>query len=144
MPYRYPENTATADVAIEVYNVQSIEELLNEALRAMIGLMSNPSTVKPVEEREFTIEAKEPERLVYDSLEELIYLKDAETFIFHEISARVMEQENLIIATIRGRGDYTDIYSQEVGVDVKAVTWHQFTVKQEEDGTWYAFIILDV
>ena len=56
----------------------------------------------------------------------------------------MIKQENLIIATIKGRGDYTDIYSQEVGVDVKAVTWHQFTVKQEEDGTWYAFIILDV
>ena len=68
MPYRYPENTATADVAIEVYDVQSIEQLLSEALQAMVGLMSNPSTVKPVEAREFTIEANEPERLVYDSL----------------------------------------------------------------------------
>ncbi len=144
MPYKYPEDTATADVAIEVYDSKSLEQLLNDALNALIGLMSNPSTVKPKEYREFEIIAKEPERLIHDSLEELIFLKDAETFIFHDISAKLQNENSQLIARISGKGDYTDIYSQEIGVDVKAITWHKFTVQQEPDGKWYAFIILDV
>ena len=144
MPYRFPEDTATADIAIEVYAAKDLEELVNDALHAMIEIMADPSTVQPKQEAQFSIEALEPDRLVHDVLEELIFLKDADTFIFHEISAKVVNKERGYVAFVTGRGEETDISSHNIGVDVKAVTWHHFVVEQKEDGTWYAFIILDV
>lgn len=144
MPYRYPEDTAIADVAIEVYDADTFEQALNEALEAMIRLMANVDTIKGEIDKEFVIEGKNEESLLFDCLDELVFLKDSEGLIFKEIKAKVVYGDGKLEAFLKGKGDITDINKHEIGVDVKAVTWHLFKVERKGNGKWYVFVILDI
>ncbi len=144
MPYRYPEDTAIADVAIEVYDAESFEQALNETIEAMIKLMAKIETIEGKIEKKIELEAENEERLLLDCLEEIIFLKDAEGLIFKELRAKVKYFDGKIKAFLRGKADITDINKHEIGMDIKAVTWHLLKVEKKENGKWYVFVILDV
>jgi len=93
--------------------------------------------------RRIRLEAAEPDLLLHDLLEELVYLKDAESLLLLLDSCRVEQEGGRWLLEAVAIGERIDPERHRLGVDVKAVTWHRFEVSQH-DGGWQATVVLDV
>jgi len=141
MRYRFLEETATADIAFEAFGKDEAELLENAAL-AVCDTSANLGKISGDKKKEVSLDAKDFESLVYDFLEEIVFLKDAEYTIFNKIEVKVTKDDGYhLFASLYGEEINPD--KHELKNDVKAVTLHQFKVEKVSDG-WKAFVILDV
>jgi SHS2 domain-containing protein len=129
----------TADIGFEACGATR-QELFANAARALIDLQVDLDTIRP--SLEWTIKAEGtawPDLLV-NWLSEILYLNDAEGWLFHNF--RVQELgEKLIIAT--ADGEKFDRARHRVKVLVKAVTYHQLALEETPQG-WRAQVYVDV
>lgn len=139
--YKFLEETATADIAFEAYGKDE-EELLENAALAVCDTSADLSKIKGEKKKEVELDAKDFESLVYDFLEEIVFLKDAEYMIFNKVDVKI-KKENGYHLFAKLTGDTIDIDKHDLKNDVKAVTMHQFKVEKTDKG-WKAFVILDV
>jgi SHS2 domain-containing protein len=80
-PYRYLEEIATADVAFEARGA-TLEEMFLAAADATLNTMVEEiGTVAPRERRAFSLAADALDLLLFELLQELVYLKDAERLL---------------------------------------------------------------
>lgn len=142
MTYQYLDDATTADVAFEAY-AESLEELLVAAWDATIQLMvDSPPRLGTGESRRISVENDDPEMLLFDLLGELLYYKDAEGVLLNLHDGALEEIGSLYRFQAVARGARIDPERQDLGVDIKAVTLHQFKVRKIEDG-WEARVVLD-
>lgn len=81
--------------------------------------------------------------LLFDFIQELIYYKDTEQLLLKPQRLDLDRQGNRYHLTAEMRGEILDPNRHDQGVDVKAVTLHQFELRQTDDG-WTATVILDI
>ncbi len=136
--YRFLKHTA--DVMFEV-EASSLNKLFEDAGKAVMATMAELKTVKPRVRKEIKLKANKIEDLLYDFLAEIIYLKDSEFMMFSDFNVKIDEKKVSLNAEIKG--DKIDAVKQKLGVDVKAVTMHEFKVEKREK-KWYAKVLLDV
>jgi SHS2 domain-containing protein len=135
--YKLLPDIATADVAFEVEN-QSLERLFEICAEATFDVMVDRSKVEEKVKKEFYLENDSEDKLLYDFIEELIFLKDAESLVFSKFKVE-----------ISGTSLRVECYGDEVkeehrmNVDVKAMTLHMYYLKKIE-GKWKARIVLDI
>ncbi|MEM4679195.1 MAG: archease, partial [Candidatus Jordarchaeales archaeon] len=79
--FRFLEHTA--DVKIEAEG-KTLEEAFEEAARGLYELMTDISKVTPVVEKKIEVEGSDLENLLYNWLEEFIYLTDSERLVFSD------------------------------------------------------------
>ncbi len=144
MGFRYLEGLTMADVAFEADGA-TLEELFRSAAEALMGAqVEDLSKVAPAATKEIRLEAQDPERLLHDFLQELIFLKDAELLIFSEYKITVSELEAGSWALEAAcKGEEIDPGKHAMLVDVKAVSWHRFSLQKTAAG-WRAVAIIDV
>ncbi len=140
MPFKFIEDIAIADVAFQATG-KNLTELFQSAAQAVIESMANPKTVKPVIKKEIKKKEKDVEKLLFEFLEEIVYLKDAEAMVFHDIEVKVDEKKMEAKATIRG--DSIKPEKQELRQDVKAVTMHYYLV-EKKGSKWKTVVVLDI
>jgi SHS2 domain-containing protein len=81
MPYRYLEEFGTADIAFEA-NGRDLAELFRDAADATTNVMiDNIEAIQPRETRQIELSNDELDMLLFDLLQELIFLKDAERLL---------------------------------------------------------------
>lgn len=142
MPYRYVDDATTADVAFEAYG-ETLEGLLCEAWSATVGLMvEDPARLKKQERRQITVESEDPEMLLFELLGELLYYKDAEGILLDLQACELERHGERCRFSATAQGERIDPGRQRLGVDIKAVTLHQFYLRQIEEG-WEARVVLD-
>lgn len=139
MAHRFLENITHADIAFEATG-KTLSALFKSAAKAVIETMANPKTVKPVRKFEFIKKEDNVERLLFEFLEEIVYLKDKEAAVFHEITVTVNEKTLELKAKLTG--DTVNPEKQELHQDVKAVTMHNYKV--EKKNGWKTTIVLDI
>ncbi len=139
MPYKFIEDVAIADIAFEATG-KDLAELFQSAARAVIESMANTKTVKPAIKKEIEKKAKDIETLLFEFLEEIVYLKDKDAMVFHDVKVKVDEKEISLKATLTG--DEIKPAEQELHQDVKAVTMHQYKVEKNKE--WKARVVLDI
>ena len=143
MPYRFVDDVAIADVAFEATG-STLEEMLISAGEALMNTqVKDLATVSAKVERVFTLEKKDEERLLHAFLQELIFYKDADLLLFREYRLKIEKNAGGFKLTASLKGEQIDQKKHELLVDVKAVSWHMFSV-QKTDAGWKAFVILDV
>ncbi|HLC84596.1 MAG TPA: archease [Candidatus Nanoarchaeia archaeon] len=142
VPYRFLEGLTYADYAFEAFGA-SLDELFRNSGYALMSSMVEISTVKPAETREVKLHSHELEQLLFDFLEEFIFLKDAETFLACEIDVNVSKDKDRYSLTATLKGEEIDTKKHVLHSDVKSVTYHLFKVEQKDHG-WRAQVILDV
>ena len=135
MTYRFLDHTA--DIAVEVES-GTLERLFEEAGLATMEVNADLKAVEPRMCVQIALENKDPERLLFDFLEELIFLKDSKRMILSEFSIKIDGGKLRCKACGEKIGQKT-----RMGVDVKAVTYHKFSLKNEGK-RWKAFFILDI
>jgi len=139
--FNFLEGIVTADVAVEVRG-QTIEDLFATAALALFEVMVKIETVRPQREKKIRLESQTVDRLLYDWLSELVYLKDADSMLFCRFDLAINQENGYQLdATITG--EEIDPRRHELRADVKAVTFHRFRV-EERQGVWSAEIVFDI
>lgn len=140
MPFTFREDIALADVAFEATG-KNLNELFESAAQAVIESMANPKTVKPAIVKEIKKKETDIEKLLFEFLQEIVYLKDADAMVFHDAKVKVDEKKLEVVATLRG--DTIKPEEQELHQDVKAVTMHYYLVEKKDD-KWKTTVVLDI
>ncbi len=136
VPYRILSHTA--DTGVEA-TAPTFPELVAELARAMFALMAPVDPCPGDSSVEVTIPAEPQEDMVFDALAELLYRAEVEDLILCDIETEELADGSLRITA----GGVSTASVELVGPPVKAVTYHDLTVKQTEGG-WFGRVILDV
>jgi len=129
----------TADVGLRV-RADSLDALFVDAAHGLFSLIvTNLDQVKAVQEKTIRIDTSEPEYLLFDWLNELLYTFDVDQLLFSEFAVRVDARG--LTATCRGEPVQPDRH--EMDHEVKAITYHELKVQRDGDG-WMAELIIDI
>jgi SHS2 domain-containing protein len=138
MPFKFNEDVAIADIAVEVW-ANTIEDLFKDSALAVSEVMVDTKTVEPRIEREIILNSDSIEMLLFDFLSEVVYFKDAERLLFSKFEVEIVD------SNLRGKfwGEEIDRGKHVLRIDVKAVTLYRFNVRNES-GIWRAEFVLDI
>jgi SHS2 domain-containing protein len=129
----------TADIGIEV-EAESLEELFAGAARAMFSIMVDLDGVSAVLSRDVSLDASDLVDLMFEWLNELIFLVSANRLVLCDFEVGSVSSERLV-ATVRG--EEIDPARHSLELEIKAATFHEMVVEERGEG-WYARVIFDV
>lgn len=132
----------TADIGFIAYG-NSLEESFENSGLAMFNVISDTDTIEKSKELSFSISSEDKVSLLYDFLEELLFMHEVEFMLFSGFDVNICKDDDefRLDATIKGADIDWEI--QERGSEVKAITFHQMSV-YEEDGIHKTRVILDL
>lgn len=136
-PFRILEHTA--DVGFEAFGATR-EEAFANAARALFHIVIEPDAVQPRENINVRVEATDPPSLLVDWLSELLYLHDAEGWLFHDFTINSLEDASLAAVA---QGEKFDPARHRLKLLVKAITYHQLMLEQTPEG-WRAQVYVDI
>jgi len=129
----------TADLGLRV-RATSFAELLSEAAKGLFAMVVDDlATVEPRVSRELVISGSDHAYLLFDWLNELLYLCDTERLAFSQFSVEVNEEGLKAVA----RGEPLDPGRHHLTHEIKAITYHGLKVEETPDG-WLAEVIVDI
>ncbi len=113
----------TADTLFRAYG-KNLEEALSNLILAAYNVIVDTKTLAEKKEFAFTKTATKKETLVYDILEELIFLIDTESFLGKHATIGIVENGEEITASVILKGDTAkpayDIFGQ-----IKSATYNE-------------------
>lgn len=143
LPYRYLEEIATADVAFEAWGATPEDTFLAAADATLNTMVEDIGTVAPLKRRVFSLAADSLDLLLFELLQELVYLKDAERLLLRVRDLQIEETGSGYRLHADAIGETIDPARHPLLADVKAVTLHRLVVEKTPDG-WRAVVVLDV
>ncbi|MDO8642386.1 MAG: archease [Candidatus Woesearchaeota archaeon] len=147
MPFHLKENMITADLAFEA-NATTISGLFKSCAQAVAESSASPKTIAARIKKKILLKNTDIEKLLFDFLDELIYVKDTKGMVYRKIDVSVTQNKKTKVwkATSTVFGDTIDRSGkkkQDLLHDLKAVTLHRFSVTKEK-GIWKAFVVIDL
>jgi protein archease len=143
MPYRYLEEIGTADIAFEAAG-RDLPELFSDAADATTNVMiDNIEAIRPRQTRHIELSNDKLDMLLFDFLQELIFLKDAERLLVRIREVQIDDRDEMYLLKATAEGETLDVERHHQRADVKAVTLHDFAVERT-DGGWKARVLLDI
>jgi SHS2 domain-containing protein len=130
---------ATADVAFIAYG-KDLNELFANAALAMFEVMIDTKQVeKKVEEKVF-VEGHDLESLMFNWLNELLYVSDSKNLAFSEFDVKINEKDFKLEAVCKG--EEISHQKHQTRTVVKAATYHHMKIWKDE--IWKAQVVLDI
>ena len=154
---KYDYFDVTADIGFYAYG-KSIEEAYENAGLAMFNVITDISKVKKEESREFEIVSEDLVSLLYDYLEELLFLQDTEFLFLQDTEflffsdfkvniEKIVDDESSNLENYKltcfACGEEIDWNVHSPKSEVKAITFHKMCVK-EDNGVFKLRAILDL
>jgi len=133
MKFKFLEHTA--DVKFQAFG-KTLNECFENALLAMINSQYK-GKISEKKKQKIKVKGKDKEALLYNFLEEILFLIDTKSFI--PSKAKVKIKDNSLEAELIG----DDIKNYEISIDVKAVTYNSMFVKKQKDN-FICQVVLDV
>ncbi len=137
--HKFLEDVAIADVAFEASG-GNLEEVFEACGDATFETIADLDTIGDSEVYDYSAEDDNAEDLLYEFLEEIVYLKDTVSLIFKKCDVKISGKYKLKAKFI---GEKIDREKQGLNTDVKAVTMHMFSLKKENEG-YRATVVLDI
>ena len=125
----------TADIKFQAFG-KSIDEAFENSALALANTMYSGKVAK-VKKKKIKVEGKDYESLLYNFLEEILFLLDSEGFFVSDV--KVFVKDFSLVAEVFG--DNSENY--KIGLDVKAITYNEMFVKNLR-GKWVCQVVLDV
>jgi SHS2 domain-containing protein len=141
MKYKFLEHTA--DIKFQAFG-GGIEKCFENAAYALKEIICK-SKVKNVLEKDILVKGNDFESLLYNFLEELLFLFETENFIWGRFKISVKVKNKGKDLELKGKilGDKTDKY--ELETHVKAITYNQMFVKFDDKNHQYICqVVVDV
>jgi|YelNatPaOPRAMG01_1025707.scaffolds.fasta_scaffold19921_6 SHS2 domain-containing protein len=129
----------TADVAFLAYG-KDLNELFANAALAMFEVMINTKQVEKEKEEKVYVEGHDLESLMFNWLNELLYVSDSKNLAFSEFDVKIDEKNFKLEAVCKG--EKIDPQKHETRTVVKAATYHHMKIWKED--VWKAQVILDI
>lgn len=126
--YKYLEHTA--DAKFQAFG-SSLEKAFENAALAMFNLMCKTEKVKLKIKKKISVKGKDLKALLYNWLEELLFLLDSEDFLLGKLKNLAIsgkEEDYKLNATVLG----DSVKKYEIFGDVKAVTYNEMLIKKEK------------
>lgn len=135
MKFKFLEHTA--DIKFKAFG-KDIEEVFNNSALALKEIICGKMRIEKKKEKTIKIKGRDFESLLYNFLEQIIYLLDADNFLISKIKEIKIKNFGLkaVIA-----GDKASNY--KFTNNVKAVTYNEMFVKKEK-GKWISQAVIDV
>ena len=125
----------TADILFKAYG-KDVNKVFENAALAMFQVMVEEKINAKVKKK-FKVEGKDYESLLYNFLEEFLFLLDSENFFVAKVKVKIKD------FTLEAEAVGDSVKNYETHIDVKAVTYNNMFVKKEKD-IWVAQVVLDV
>ena len=136
MKYEYLEHTA--DAKFRAFGKDLDDVFANSAL-AMFNILGDTSKVKVTKRKKIKIKSRNYERLLYDFLEEMLFLLDTENFFLHKVK-KIKINENFELEAVIVGDDYKNY---ELKSDIKAITYNDMSIKKTKNG-YEATVVVDI
>jgi SHS2 domain-containing protein len=136
---RYKVFDHTADLGLDIYG-KTVEELFANAAFAIFDNITNLENVQTAVERKITVEGDGWEDLLVNYLREVLYLFNGEALLLKDFSIMEIDPRHL-----EGQvsGEVYDSSKHKIHAEIKAVTYHQASVRETPEG-WVGRLICDV
>jgi len=135
MKFKFFEHTA--DIKFQSYG-KNLKEAFENAALATFTVMYK-GKVKARKKKKIKVKGRDLESLLYNFLEELLFLLDSEGFFLSEVKVKIDEKKLELVGEIKG--DKAENYP--ISLDVKAVTYNEMFVKKKREG-YICQVVLDV
>ncbi|MEM4625224.1 MAG: archease [Candidatus Pacearchaeota archaeon] len=127
----------TADIKFIAYG-KSLDELIENIAIAMFKSMYNGIVKKKIHKK-IKVYGKDLENLIYNFLEELIFLMETENFFLSDLKAKVDIKNKEIVAKLTG----DDLRNYRIDIEVKSITYNEMKVSKEKE-KWSCQVVVDV
>lgn len=138
--YEYLENEATADLAVRSYGSNLQEAFANMAL-GMFNAITPLEGIERKVEKVFSVRGEDLGELLYDFLEEFLYIIDVENLVFSDIQVKFTEDMQGLTAMCLG--EPLDVNHHQIGIEIKAITYHMMSIQKSGD-TWSITAVFDI
>lgn len=128
----------TADVKFQAYG-RTLEEAFTNSLVAMFSSMYD-GNVKSKYMHKVKVKGKDMESLLYNFLEEFIFLFDSKGIFVSKVEHLSIDKENFELECVVS-GDLAENYN--IQAYIKAVTYNDMEIKKI-DGSWLIQVVLDI
>lgn len=130
----------TADAKFRAYG-KSLEEAFSNAAAALTSIMFDAEKVDAKINKSVEVEAGDLKSLLVAFLSEFVYLLDAEGFILKKVVSLTMNKKGsgYRLAAVAKGDRYSD--KNEVLGDVKAVTYAEMEIKEEQGKCWVQVVV---
>ena len=123
---QYEYFDVTADIGFKSYG-NDLNEAFENAGLAIFNIISDTSDIDGEVEKSFEVTSEDEVSLLYDYLEELLFLHETEFMLFSEFHVDIDDDLHLK-ATIKGEGIDWDKHDRKT--EIKAITFHKMDVKK--------------
>jgi len=128
----------TADLKFRAYG-ENLNETFANALYATMSSLTK-AKIRPAKKFKVKVAGRNFESLLYNFLEEILFLIDSQNFFVSEIRNLKIDEKNFQLSA-ELYGDDGENY--EIFSTVKAVTYNEMFVKKFKD-RWVAQVVLDI
>ena len=136
---RYRVFDHTADLGLEIYG-KTVKELFANAAFAIFDSIADLENVCAAVERKIVIDGEGWEDLLVNYLREVLYLFNGESLLLNKFSIMEIDPQHLegLVS-----GEIYDSSKHRIHTEIKAVTYHQISVRETPVG-WTGRVICDV
>ena len=126
----------TADIKFQAFG-KSLEEVFENSALAMFEAMYKGKVENKIKKK-IKVKGNDLEGLLYNFLEELLFLFDSEGFFLSGVESLEIKDNKLKAEIV---GDKAENY--KIHIDVKAITYNEMFVKKEKE-KWVTQVVVDV
>ena len=123
------------DAIIEAYG-SNLDEAFENSARGLVNTMFDLSQVSPSQEIKIEAKGYDLEGLLYDWLEKVMLVLLTENVVLSDFKVKISENEDSgdyrYLLSCTAKGESLDVKKHRYKVEIKAVTYHQMEIKQEQ------------
>ncbi|MBT4257866.1 archease [archaeon] len=127
----------TADIKFQAFG-ETLEEAFSNSALALSNSITEEK-IKSKKELKFQVKGKNMENLLYNFLEEFLFLFDSESFLLSKVKEMKINKEKFELSCVV-EGDEANKYSFHS--DIKAITYNEMFIKKEKH--WIIQGVFDV
>lgn len=137
--YRFLDHMT--DAVIEAYGI-TLEQAFENAAKGLIDTMIDLKTVSPEKEIKFSAKGHDLYSLLFDWLDKVMLLLVADRIAVSQFSIKIKRHNNNRYS-LEGttRGEPLDLDRHRYKVEIKAVTYHEMEIKQENGMVTVRFLL---
>ncbi len=136
--YRFLEHMT--DAVIEAHG-DTMEEAFEQAARGLNDTMIDLKGVSPDREVKIAAEGHDIESLLFDWLDKVMLTLVADGIVMSDFSVKIKKTDAGYRLDGTARGEKLDLKKHAYKVEIKAVTYHEMSVKQEAGRTTVRFLL---
>jgi len=136
MKFKFLEHTA--DIKFKAFG-KTIEEVFENSALAIANIMYK-GKVKKEKKLRINVRGKDFESLLYNFLEEFLFLFDSENFLLSDVKNIKINEKNL---TVEAEVSGDDAKNYKISAHIKAITYNEMYIKKTKKGR-EAQVVVDV